>query len=112
MGLIAQLGFPKDRFQVLVNRVDRHEEMSPADMEKLFGAQVHARLPNDYFALHRVVTLGQPLGPDCELGRSIETMARNLCTAMGAPAASPNPAAKQGTAMRAAGDARPALSRA
>ncbi len=111
MGLIAQLGFPKDRFQVLVNRVDRHEEMSPADMEKLFGAQVHARLPNDYFALHRVVTLGQPLGNDCELGRSIETVARNLCAAMGAPAPAPV-GAKQGNIVRATGDARPAMSRA
>lgn len=78
MGLIAQLGFPRDRFQVLVNRCDRNEEMSNTDMEKLFGCPVHARLPNDYFALHRVVTLGQPLGADCELGRAIESLARNL----------------------------------
>jgi hypothetical protein len=61
--------------------------MSAADMEKLFGCAVHARLPNDYFALHRVVTLGQPLGNDCELGRAIETIARNLCKSMGAAAA-------------------------
>lgn len=84
MTLIAQLGFPKDRFHVLVNRCDRNEEMSNSDMEKLFNSPVHARLPNDYFALHRVVTLGQPLGTDCELGRAIETLARNLCVSTGA----------------------------
>lgn len=83
MGLIAQLGFPRDRFHVLVNRCDRNEEMSNADMEKLFGCPVHARLPNDYFALHRVVTLGQPLSTDCELGRAIESLARNLCESAG-----------------------------
>ena len=112
MVLIDQLGFPKDRFHVLVNRVDRNGEVTPADMEKLFGSQVHARLPNDYFALHRVVTLGQPLGNDCELGRSIEAVASKLCASMGAGVTSPNAAAKQGNVMRAAREARPALSQA
>jgi len=111
MVLIDQLGFPKDRFQVVVNRVGRHEEMSLADMEKLFGAHVHARLPNDYFALHRVVTLGQPLGNDCELGRAIEMIARNLSSRTGA-AGSAGSVVKQGTAVRATRDARPALSQA
>jgi pilus assembly protein CpaE len=111
MGLIGQLGFPKERFEVLLNRTG-NEEMSAADMQKLFGTQVHAKFPNDYFALHRVVTLGQPLGTDCELGRSIEAMARNLCTAMGAAPVSAGPAAKPATAARAANEPRPALSRA
>lgn len=110
MALIDQLGFPKDRFHVLVNRVDRNEEMSTADMERLFSCKVHAKLPNDYFALHRVVTLGQPLGTDCELGRSIESVARGLCLSLGgeilpaAAAAKPIPVAPR--------DARTMLSRA
>jgi pilus assembly protein CpaE len=112
MVLIDQLGFPKDRFNVIVNRVNRHEEMSPADMEKLFGSQVHARLPNDYFALHRVVTLGQPLGTDCELGRAIEAMAAKLCAAMGAETSLSGAPAKAGNVMRTAREARPALSQA
>jgi pilus assembly protein CpaE len=111
MVLIDQLGFPKDRFNVIVNRVGRNEEMLPADMEKLFGSQVHGRLPNDYFALHRVVTLGQPLGTDCELGRAIEAMAAKLCAVMGAETAAPA-ASKQGSVMRGAREARPALSQA
>ena len=83
MNLVDQLGFPKERFHVLVNRVDRHDDIGTSDMEKLFGCSVHARLPNDYFALHRVVTLGQPLGVDSELGRSIENVAQRLCGALG-----------------------------
>ncbi len=110
MAMINSLGFPRERFKVLVNRADRNDEMSSADMEKLFGCAVHARLPNDYFALHRVVTLGQPLGTDCELGRSIETVARNLCKAMGATAA---PAAAPQTAGTGrVREARPALTQA
>jgi pilus assembly protein CpaE len=76
--MVDQLGFPKDRFQVLVNRVDKRDDISPADMEKLFGCPIHAKLPNDYFSLHRVVTLGQPLGTDGELGKAIEQVAARL----------------------------------
>ena len=77
--MLSQFGFPKERFQVLVNRVDRREGMGIGDMEKLFGCGVHASLPNDYFALHRVVTLGQPLGVENDLGRAIENIAQKLC---------------------------------
>jgi pilus assembly protein CpaE len=76
--MLGQLGFPKDRFQVLVNRMDRRYEIGTADIEKLFGCSVHASLPNDYFALHRVVTLGQPLGSEGELGKAIESVAQRL----------------------------------
>jgi pilus assembly protein CpaE len=77
--MLGQFGFPKDRFDVLVNRVERRDGMGIGDMEKLFGCSVHASLPNDYFALHRVVTLGQPLGAENDLGRAIENIAQRLC---------------------------------
>src|SRR5271163_1798360 len=92
--LVEQLGFPKERFQVLVNRVDKRDDIGIADMEKLFGCPVHARLPNDYFALHRVVTLGQPLGTDGELGKAIENVAMRLCGSLNGatkPAATARP---------------------
>jgi pilus assembly protein CpaE len=82
MTMLNQLGFPKERFHVLVNRVDKRDDIGIADMEKLFGCSVHASLPNDYFALHRVVTLGQPLGTENELGRSIENVAMRLWSAL------------------------------
>ncbi|MEP6960655.1 MAG: P-loop NTPase [Acidobacteriota bacterium] len=106
MALIDQLGFPKQRFQVLVNRVNRHDEMSNADMERLFHCTVHARLPNDYFALHRVVTLGQPLGVDSELGKGIENVAHRMCEALGAPI---NTGSAKSGAARAGRDLKPAL---
>lgn len=90
--LVDQLGFPKDRFQVLVNRVDKRDDIGVADMEKLFGCPIHAKLPNDYFSLHRVVTLGQPLGADGELGRSIEQVAARLCGSLAPPKKAAQPA--------------------
>ena len=79
MSMISQVGLPKERFEVLVNRVERRDDIGAANLEKLFNCPVHASLPNDYFSLHRVVTLGQPLGSEGELGKAIEKLAVGLC---------------------------------
>jgi pilus assembly protein CpaE len=91
MTMVNQLGFPKERFHVLVNRVDKRDDIGIGDMEKLFGCGVHASLPNDYFALHRVVTLGQPLGTDSDLGRAIENVAQRLVGSLGGAKKPPTP---------------------
>src|SRR5579862_6231068 len=82
MGMISQIGFPRERFEVLVNRVERRDDIGATNLEKLFNCPVHASLPNDYFSLHRVVTLGQPLGPEGELGRAIEKLAAGMSSAV------------------------------
>jgi hypothetical protein len=63
---------------VVVNRMSRRDSMGLEHIEGLFGCKVHARLPNDYFSLHRVVTLGQPLGAEGDLGKAIESLAARL----------------------------------
>lgn len=76
--LLQNIGIERERYRVLLNRLDRRDNLNPADLEKLFHCPLHATFPNDYFSLHRVVTLGQPLAPDCELGRGIEALAAQL----------------------------------
>jgi pilus assembly protein CpaE len=83
VNLLDQLGFPKERFQIMVNRINRRDEIGGSDMEKLFNCTVNARIPNDYFSLHRAVTLGQPVDGHCELGKAIENMAGRLSGQMG-----------------------------
>jgi pilus assembly protein CpaE len=78
VNLLAQLGFGKDRFHLVVNRLNKRDGIGSADIEKIFNCHLHACLPNDYSSLHRVVTLGQPLGPDSELGRSVDNLASRL----------------------------------
>ncbi len=78
VALLNQIGLAKDRYQVLINRVNKRDNINRSDMEKIFNCSVHATFPNDYFSLHRVVTLGQPLGGDSELGKSIESLAGKL----------------------------------
>lgn len=79
MGMLDKIGFPRERVNVVVNRVDRRDDIGPGQLEKLFGCPVYATLPNDYFSLHRVVTLGQPLGPDGDLGKGIDKLAGRIC---------------------------------
>jgi pilus assembly protein CpaE len=81
LNLVDQLGFPKERFQVVVNRVSRRDGIGTGDMEKLFGCPVHANLPNDYFSLHRAITLGQPLGTEGELGKAVDSLTGRLVQA-------------------------------
>jgi pilus assembly protein CpaE len=78
VNLLDQLGFPKERFQIMVNRINKRDEIGGADFEKLFNCPVHSRVPNDYFSLHRAVTLGQPVDGHCELGKAIESLAERL----------------------------------
>jgi pilus assembly protein CpaE len=76
--LLGQIGFGKDRFQVLVNRAGKHEGICEEDLGKIFNCPTEAILPNDYFALHRAVAAGRPLEHGCELAGSIERFARRL----------------------------------
>lgn len=76
--MLTQLGLTKDRYRLLVNRVNKRDGIGLADLEKIFNSPVDAMFPNDYFSLHRVVTLGQPLGADCELGKAVEGLARKI----------------------------------
>lgn len=76
--MLAALGFERNRYSILVNRLSRQEGIAAADVEKMFGASVKAVLPNDYFSLHRVVTRGEPLTKEADLGRAIESFAAKL----------------------------------
>ncbi|MFN0106685.1 MAG: AAA family ATPase [Bryobacteraceae bacterium] len=76
--MLDVVGFEKARYSILVNRLSKQEGIAAADVAKMFGASVNAVLPNDYFSLHRVVTRGEPLTQEAELGRAIESFAAKL----------------------------------
>jgi pilus assembly protein CpaE len=73
--LLDQFGFGKDRFQILINRFGKRDGVGVADIRKMFTHPVEAVLPNDYFALHQAVSLGQPLAADHELGKAVDRIA-------------------------------------
>ncbi len=79
VNLLDQLGFPKDRFQMIMNRVEKRDELGVPEIEKLLNCAVYSRVPNDYFPLHRAVTLGQPVDGHSDLAKAVEAMAGRLC---------------------------------
>jgi len=76
--MLGQLGFGRERFQIVVNRMGKGDGLRGSDMQKIFDCPVHASFPNDYVSLDRMLTLGRPLDADCELGRSIDEFAGRL----------------------------------
>jgi pilus assembly protein CpaE len=76
--VLEQVGFGRERFRVVINRSSKRDGIGEADIGKIFNCSVHATFPNDYFSLHRVISLGQPLTADCALGKAIERLAARL----------------------------------
>lgn len=76
--MLDVVGFDKRRYSIVVNRLSKQQGIAAADVEKMFGASVSTVLPNDYFSLHRVVTRGEPLPREAELGRGIEALSAKL----------------------------------
>lgn len=78
---LDQLGFARERRQMIINRVDSPSRITPAEAAALLQCPVYGTLPNDYFSLHRVVTLGQSLQGGA-LGRAIEQLAAHAVTVL------------------------------
>jgi pilus assembly protein CpaE len=78
---LDQMGFARDRFRVVVNRVSRRDELSTEDMEKVFNFPVHMTFSDDYTTVHRALTAGKPVPPNCELGRQIRRFSDEILAA-------------------------------
>jgi pilus assembly protein CpaE len=81
VNLLGQLGFGKERFRVLINRSSRKDGIGTSDIGKIFNCPIHAMIPNDYFSLHRAISLGAALSSDNELGRVVDRFATKLVEA-------------------------------
>jgi Flp pilus assembly CpaE family ATPase len=78
VNFLGQIGITRDRYRIILNRAHKRDGIGGSDIEKIFNCSIHARLPNDYFSLHRAVTAGQALPDDCDLGKAIEGLAAKL----------------------------------
>ncbi|MBK9168323.1 MAG: hypothetical protein IPM24_12755 [Bryobacterales bacterium] len=78
VGYLGQMGFGRERYRVLVNRLGKQEGITVEDMAKIFTAPVYRTFPNDYLSLHKGLTVGQPLGSRSQLGRAIEEFTSGL----------------------------------
>jgi pilus assembly protein CpaE len=75
---MEQMGFTRDQFSLLVNRMSRKQELGAQDMEKVFNFPISKLFPEDYGAAHRALTAGKPIAPSCELGRMLEQFGSSI----------------------------------
>lgn len=76
--MLGQLGLGPERYQILVNRVDKGNGLGLSDMEKVIQCPARASFPSDEVSVERMLTLGQPLDGSSSLGSSIEEFAGRL----------------------------------
>jgi pilus assembly protein CpaE len=56
--------YGRDRVLVIMSRVDKHAEISQADLEKVVGSKVEHTLPSDYRLALQALNRGRPLALD------------------------------------------------
>jgi pilus assembly protein CpaE len=56
--------YGRDRVQVIVSRVDKHAQITHADIEKVVGSKVEHTLPSDYRLALEALNRGRPLALD------------------------------------------------
>ncbi len=78
VGMLIDLGFGKERFQLVVNRTRKSDGIGASDMEKILNCPVRTSLPNDHFSLNRTMTSGVAMDSGSELGKAVESMAGRL----------------------------------
>lgn len=75
---LEQMGFGRDQFSLLLNRMSRKHELSPQDIEKVFNFPISRVFPEDYPAVHRALTGGKAIPPNCEFGRLLRDFGVSL----------------------------------
>jgi len=83
LALLEEMGFQKEQVRVLVNRMNKREDLSPGDMEKIFRSPIHAIFPADTSSVRRALTEGKPVEEGSDLGLACRKFAEMLAGAAG-----------------------------
>jgi pilus assembly protein CpaE len=59
--ILGHLNYPTEHINIIVNRYEKHTEVSVKDMEEVLGRKASWLIPNDYFATMNAINKGQPL---------------------------------------------------
>lgn len=59
--MFSMLGYPKERIQVILNRMDRNIELTTAQMQEVIAHPIEHIIPNDFRQAVESVNLGIPL---------------------------------------------------
>ncbi len=75
---LGNAGFRRGHIRLVLNRLSRRVELTPAEIEKALDIEVYATLPNDYGALERAFTDGRLLPENNNLRNAISRLIQSL----------------------------------
>jgi pilus assembly protein CpaE len=61
LNILSHLHYPTENISIIVNRYEKHTEVSLKDMEEVLGRKASWMIPNDYFTTMNAINKGQPL---------------------------------------------------
>ncbi len=75
---LRDYGFGQGKLQLLLNRMQKTPEVTPAELERAMGLPVFGSIPNDYFPLYEAYAEGGLLPAKSKLLRHYESLARKI----------------------------------
>jgi len=75
---LRDYGFGQGKLQLLLNRMQKTPEVTPAELERAMGLPVFGTIPNDYFPLYEAYAEGGLLPAKSKLLRNYENLARRI----------------------------------
>lgn len=75
---LRDYGFGQGKLQLLLNRMQKTPEVTPAELERAMGLPVFGSIPNDYFPLYEAYAEGGLLPAKSKLLKHYENLARKI----------------------------------
>jgi pilus assembly protein CpaE len=75
---LLDVGYKQDRLRLILNRVSKHSEIKPEEIQGILGVPLLAVFPECYADLHEAYSQGQLLPSNSDMGRCMERLARKL----------------------------------
>jgi len=61
LNILSHLHYPTENISIIVNRYEKHTEVSLGNLEEVLGRKASWMIPNDYFTTMNAINKGQPL---------------------------------------------------
>jgi pilus assembly protein CpaE len=71
-------GYGRHRIRLILNRVPKHVDITPDELEKMLGVPIHCMLPNDFPELYDCYAEGRLLARNSNLGKHMARITAKL----------------------------------
>jgi len=75
---LLECGFNPHRLHLILNRVPKRSELTPAEVERILGVPVYVTLPNDHSELSEAYGHGSLLPPHSELAQQLSRLTMKI----------------------------------